>query len=304
MDRIGTGTIIADPMAVAIYGNIQPKVFRQNIAALSVDGMIQRFIPAILSGEYDNVPNHVPSMMTNAPQWEQMVRQLFSLQPMQYRLSADAYQVFRTFQHWYARAKEDERLLRADDTYMTAFGKLEGTTGRIILVHHLMHSPYAQEVSADTVTKCVEITKTYIIPALRYTYADIGGVVDKGLDQWLIEYMVRVAGEQDTITMRDVKRAARARLAGMTLQEQDATVRDSMDMLEREGWVVMIEDNRKTTMWAINPTVKTSDQAYRKRVIQAKQRQMDESRAIVLAAGKYMDRRFVRGYTPDMDETE
>jgi len=302
MDRVGAGTITCENLAVSIYGNIQPRVLRHNLAALSVDGLIQRFIPAVLSGEYDAVPNHVPDLFTNKPRWEQLIRQVRSLPPTCYRLDDGAYKVFREFQEWYHRAKQDERILLAEDTFMTAFGKLEGTTGRLILIHHIMGDPYNPTVSADTVTKCCEVTKSYIIPALRYTYADIGGVADKGLDNWMIEYLVRIAGDQDILTMRDIKRASKRRTDGMTMMEQESQIRDTMALMEKEGWVVMVEDNKRSTSWAINPTVKTLDSEYRTCVIKAKQRQADERRAIVIRAGSHTPRTFVKGYTPDMDE--
>ena len=49
MDRVGAGTILAEDYSVAIFGNIQPRVLRESMSALAKDGLIQRFIPGLLS---------------------------------------------------------------------------------------------------------------------------------------------------------------------------------------------------------------------------------------------------------------
>ena len=60
MDRVGSGSIYAENLAVSIYGNIQPRVFRENLHNLSADGLVQRFVPCILNGNLTRKPVEIP----------------------------------------------------------------------------------------------------------------------------------------------------------------------------------------------------------------------------------------------------
>lgn len=302
MDRIGTGSIIADPMSVSIYGNIQPRVLKANIQSLSIDGLIQRFIPVVLSGEYDAVPNYVPPMLTNIDQWEQLIRLTTTLPPITYRLSVEAYEVFRKWQYWYQQGKHDERLLQAEDNYMTAFGKAEGTMCRLMLIMHIIDNPYSVEVSAQTCSNAIKVTKNYILPILRHTYTNITATVEKSLDEWIIDYVIRIAGDVDTITSSEVKRAARRQLEGIPNTAHDMLVKESMFVLENEGWLVLMSETKRLCTWAINPAIKVNDHEYRKKVTLAKQRQLDNSRSIVLGTGQYTPRKFVKGWLPEYED--
>ena len=74
MDRVGSGSIHADNLAVSVFGNIQPRVYRDSMNALTSDGLLQRFIPAILRGEQTRLGNPVPAFMSNEYAYEQMLR--------------------------------------------------------------------------------------------------------------------------------------------------------------------------------------------------------------------------------------
>jgi hypothetical protein len=150
----------------------------------------------------------------------------------------------------------------------------------------------------------INIVKTYVIPALRYTYSEIAGVMDKSVQVAIIEYIVRLADQQDMVTLRDLKRAAIRRMEGLNPQEQERIVKESADVLIEDNWLALIEENKKSTVWAINPAIKNVDQDYKIAIIKAKQRQLDHARAIVLANGKWTERKFAIGYKPEMDITE
>jgi hypothetical protein len=48
MDRVQDGSTHADNFAVSIYGNMQPQVLEDNFSDLAQDGLLQRFLPAVL----------------------------------------------------------------------------------------------------------------------------------------------------------------------------------------------------------------------------------------------------------------
>ena len=302
MDRVGAGSIHCENLAVSIYGNIQPQVFKQNLAALSADGLLQRFIPAILRGSKTKLGQPIPDYMSSAGAWENTLRLTYALPAQTYQLSTEAYTAFREFQQWYESAKQDERVLDSGTEYMTAFGKLEGLAGRLILMFHVIESPFNPVVSVDVVHRVVSLVRGYIIPAYRYALGEVGGVITDTFDQWVIDYIVQISGDVQTIDLRSLKRSARRPLEGKTDWQKDQAIMDAMLIVEQSGWAVQIESelHKKKVTWAINPTLPEMFKDYRQTVIKAKQRHADYIYRHATAKG--YDRKLVKGYTPDMDE--
>ena len=299
MDRVGAGSIHCENLAVSIYGNIQPQVFKQNIASLAADGLLQRFIPAILRGKKTRLGNPVPEYMTSARAWENTLRMIFALPPQTYKLTPEAYDAYREFQSWYEGAKQDERLLNSSTEYMTAFGKLEGTAGRLILLMHLMEQPFNPQVDAAIVERVVRLIRSYVIPAFRYALGELAGVLDDSFDQWMTDYIIQVSGEVQTVDLRSLKRSARRQLEGKNEWQKDQLVLDAMYTLEKAGWVMQIEEkmSKHHVVWVINPSIATMFRDHREAVIKAKQRHADYIYRYAYAQGK--ERKLVRGYDPD-----
>ena len=99
-DRVGDGSINIEHFALSMLGNMQPKVLRHNIDALGTDGLIQRFVFAILREEYMEKLDDPSVEITTTPEWEMLIRKIAALPPMEYMLSQDAYIAFREFQEW------------------------------------------------------------------------------------------------------------------------------------------------------------------------------------------------------------
>jgi hypothetical protein len=277
MDRVGSGSIYAENLAVSIYGNIQPREFRENLANLSADGLVQRFVPCVLNGNLTRKPVEIPDYLLNKDQWEQTLRIVFALPPMTYQLSPEAKAIFQEFQDWYDAKRNDERLLQSDDTFMTAFGKLEGLTGRLMLMFHLMESPFSLQVSADVAQRVILMVQTYIVPAYRYALAEMSGA--SNFDTWLRDYIIQHADES-TITMAEIKRSARRQIEKVNVWQQDQLIYGAMHPLEQGHWVMRMDDgsreNQHHAQWAINPVLVTEFKDHRQEVIRAKQRQLDE----------------------------
>jgi hypothetical protein len=305
MDRVGGGAIHCDNLAVSIYGNIQPRVLRENVAALSRDGLLQRFLPIVLRGEKTKIGYPIPDHFTHRAQYDQMVRSVFGLPAMKYRLSSEAYRSYRAFQHWYEDKKRDERLLQADDSYMTAFGKLEGLCGRVALLWHLMESPYDMEVSRETMDKAIQFVTGYTVPVLRYTYGVVAGIDDDPFDAWMMRHVIWISDTHQQINLRALCQSAKRRLGTLSGWQRDNAVIDAMTTLEQSGWVVRIEDKFATrnVVWAIDPRLSTLYVDYRQEVIKAKQRRVDEMYGECHTWKDIRGKLMVRGYDPDeMDD--
>jgi len=281
MDRVGAGTIYCENFALSIFGNIQPRVFHQNVEQLSKDGLLQRFIPVPLRHHMTRKGNPTPSFMSTEAQYDQMIRSVHSLPPLTYSLADDAAQAFDDFQTWYESAKRNERIVGTGNRFMTAFGKIEGLLGRVVLLWHVIHDPYNMRVTLDTMEKAIRFIKTYLIPSLRYTHEfDLGGA--ESFDMWIADHVVYHCEEQ-LMSLSELKHSARKQLKDMNTWQKDQAVLGAMYPLEQAKWVMRIDDGSKEhqhiAQWAINPQIKEVFKDHRQRVIRAKQALMDEVRS-------------------------
>jgi hypothetical protein len=276
MDRVGAGTVHADNFALSIYGNIQPDVFHASLKELAADGMLQRFIPAVLRERDWGVGQPMADHETNIGDWEQTLRIVYSLPHQTYRLSTEATEVFREFQYWYNEAKQDEVLLRSPSTFMAAFGKLEGTVGRLALVWHVMDAPFSVEVSADLMRRVVRFAKTYVIPAYRYAFAGYSGE-RVTFQEWLADHIAMKA-DKGTMTMSEIRIAYAKYWKETNIWAQDQTILTSMVLFEEAQWVKRIDDKSQEfkhhAEWGINPAILTEFTDFRTRVRKASARRV------------------------------
>lgn len=299
MDRVGSeNTIFASNMAVSIYGNIQPAVFKERLRQMSNDGLLQRFIPSVLRAHHTKRGEPIPDMFSTKAAWEMKVREIYALPVYTYHLDPEAYKQFREFQSWYELTKQDERLLAADPIYMQAFGKLEGTCGRIILLMHLMDNPYSATVNRFTTMQAIKLVKTFLIPTYRYALGEAGGLQADSLERWCAERVVQLSGNVSTVTCGEIRSAARRQLENTPRGIVNQVIADAMEPLEQAKWVTVIEDTKNRKTWAINPAIATQYEDHRLTVIKAKQRRLDQVRDNVLASGKTTPRRLAKGYDP------
>jgi len=279
MDRVGSGTILAENYAVSIFGNIQPRVLRDNVDGLSKDGLIQRFIPIPLRHDLTRRGRPVPAFMTTTERYEQMVRVCYGLPALTYRLSQSALETYEAYQDWYNGHIDDARLLCSSDAFVTALGKAEGLCGRMALVWHCIESPYTLEVSGDLMRRVVAFMKGYVIPAQRYVF-DGEITQSSSFNTWLVDYVVQYSDEA-TLTMAQIKRSARRHFEKVQLSPwgESQVILIGMAPLEDARWVARMDDgtqeHRGVVQWAVNPMLVTAFKDYRKKVIAAKQRLWD-----------------------------
>jgi len=285
MDRVGTGSIVAENLAVSFYCNVQPQVFKRVLPSLSSDGFVQRFIPMTLRPSKTRLGNPVPAWSSCKPTWDHLIRQIHAAGERHYTLSPDAYSAFREFQQWYESSKHDERLIRSPVEFMTAFGKLEGLTGRLALVLHMIEDRDSAQVSADIMHRVISLVRGFIIPSFRYCYSDIGGLTEESHEYWITAHILQIANE-GTVSLSDIKRSGRRQWGDMRPLDLDQLVRDVMAELEGRQWVAVVEDNRKSTMWAINPNLVEQFKHQRQRIISVKQEIKDKMRQHAESIGR------------------
>ena len=266
MDRVGAGAIHAENLAVSIYGNIQPDIYRKALAALTEDGLLQRFIPALLRRGKTKKNQPVPDELTSASQWENLLRLTYALPTMNYKLSPEAYDLFRSFQDWYEQRKIDEAVLQASNSFMTAFGKIEGTLGRLALVMHLIEQPFGTYVSGDTMSRAIRVVQTYVVPALRHSIDGLGE--SSPFQAWIADWIVCNC-DRASVTLGLLRARAFKQIEHLTPFAANNIIIRCMGVLEEGGWVTRIDDGsqeyRHYAEWAVNPKIITQFDAYRRR---------------------------------------
>jgi hypothetical protein len=273
LDRVGSGSTYCENIAVSLFGTIQPRVLTNSIDKLSKDGIMQRFIPIILRRKFNAVGDPIPKEMSVKPQWDNTARIVHTLDAITYRLSTDAYKVFREFQEWIHHYK-GQNVDNFSGNAMTTIGKLEGVVGRLSLVFHLIEQPHSSEVNADIVTRVVDVVKTLIIPSYLYVFNETSGATSENLKVWLTEHILIQSLNNSTTTLRDIKRSS-FRLfnkIGVTKDyEKSELILDAMLELDAHNWVTLVSETRTTAVWSINSKLPTMFQKQRDELVLRKQ---------------------------------
>ena len=271
MDRVGSGSISAANLAIAVYGNCQPTVFKNNMLAASSDGLIQRFIPVVLNGDHTGMwKDPIPEFLSAAPAYDAMLRQVFATPERTYTLSSMAVEQFKRFCEWHMKGQSIERLLKASPIYLTALGKIEGTCARLALLFHLMQHPHEGEISEQTMHQATSVMKQFMVPSLRYAFMEIVGLKDE-LATWILEHIIQLSSIRATVTMGDIKRAAKRQIEGRSSWQAEQEIRMIMDDLADAGYVGLFVDHPRHVAWTINPALADLFKDYRQAIVTAKQ---------------------------------
>jgi hypothetical protein len=272
LDRVKNGSTHVENFALSIYGNMQPRVLDENFTQLSMDGLLQRFLPAVVRHEQSRINHPIPEFMTSTSTWENTLRLTYAMDKTMYRLTPEAYQCFRSFQEWYEDRMHKERLMKSSGEFITAFGKITGLVGRLALMFHILENPWAPAVSAELMARVIRIAREYVIPTMRYVFDGDGSA--STFDSWVMDYIIQHS-DYPTITMQAIKRSAASPLekaGAKTSWNKDEWLINAMYLLAQMKWVSRIDDKTPDNKaeWYINPQLKTVFKAYRDSVVQAK----------------------------------
>lgn len=276
MDRVGSGCTHAENLAISIYGNVQPQVFRENVNALSSDGLLQRFVLGVIPARKWRRGNPLPDYLSTRHHWENALRTVHALPAMEYSLSQEAKNLFHQFQTWYGQRLNDERFLQASPIYMTALGKLEGTLGRLALIMHVLDSPFSQQVSGSVMRNAIQFVCSYIVPSLKHVYGDLGGT--DAFDRWMADWVLQHS-DAPVITLQKIYNSSRRQLVNIPKWQAEQKIMIAMVALEQVGWVIRLDDShahKGDVMWAVSPVLISQFRDHRQNVIDTKQRLQDQ----------------------------
>jgi hypothetical protein len=274
MDRVSNGSTHCENFAVSIYGNMQPQVLAEHFNSLASDGFLQRFLPAVLRHNKTRISQPIPEFMNTASAWENCLRLTYSLEQKTYRLTPEAFQVFRQFQEWFEDRMQQERLMKSSPEFMHAFGKMTGTVGRLVLMFHIIENPWGPAVSEDLMKRVIRIAREYIIPTYRYVFDGDGS--SSSYDSWVMDHIIQHA-DLDRITLSEIKRSGKRQLERANVKtswQQNEWTMNAMYLLEKMQWVARVDDGGREgsghATWLINPHLRTTFKAYRDAVVRAK----------------------------------
>jgi hypothetical protein len=309
MDRIGSGEKFVDMLSIALYGNMQPRVAEAALgvgAATADGGLIQRALFGVLQFANTKKPDPVPEMLSSAPQWNQMLRNLRNMPAMDYHMSPEASAVFDQFQDWYHAQLAKERIARTSSHVVTALGKATGTVARIAFVCHLMSSPWETTLSGETMARACDLYIDYFLPSVRHVVNEVAGESTQGVEAWIRRHILVLSSFQDQVTTSEIVSASRRQWGeGVNRQTQTEVVNAVLDSLESVGWVKYLpmasDMMRRKFAWAINPKPAEVFEQQRKALIEAQQEKLDD---ILSQANRkrtkndQLKRRFSKGYAP------
>jgi hypothetical protein len=278
MDRVGAGSIYAENLALSMYGNCQPEVFRRNVSEVSADGLLQRFLPVILDAKKNAMwQEAVPEWMSHSQDYDNLIRLTYGLPVTAYQFSAEALLAFRTFCEWALTMRENERIIRSSSAYTTALGKIEGQCARLILLFHIVESPWQLSISLDVVERAIKVAQGFFYPMLRHTFNEIG-LRGETVGPVLADYLIQVSSARPTVSMTELRMATKA-VPRDNDRDHDEAIRMAMDELIGRGFAVIDRESSRRTIYAVNPELATIHREHRERVIQAKQFALDTIRA-------------------------
>jgi hypothetical protein len=183
------------------------------------------------------------------------------------------------FEQWIIEASEMKvglRLCGHSDYTVSTHSKFPGLTGRIALNFHMATDTPGDVVSADTMRSAITFVRRYVSNSVIYTDEYFLG--QKNLSRWVAEKILDAAPDQ-TITMSQLKRSAERQIDDMPDHVAEARLRYCMDELEARQWVIVTEENRKRTQWAINPHLVEAFKAQREEIIRKRMEFKEKLRA-------------------------
>lgn len=254
MDRMSSGSIRVENLAVSIYGNVQPDVLRSHLKTATQDGLLQRFIPVILDGSKVK-PGEMeskPEFMTCVREYENKLRMIYALPVQNYQLSREAKQIFHLFGEWHHKAMEINVMVKTPSMIQTANGKLTGTCARIAMLFHLVDHPFDMEVSAETMQRAVDVTKGFVYKSISYTYEEIGNIRNESKSR-IVDYLIEQAEFKSQVSAGEIRKKIRETYSDdRPAWYTDSEMEDAMLSLSEMGYVVELTTGRNA-IWAINP---------------------------------------------------
>lgn len=278
LDRVGNGKgdsdVRSDCAAANICALTQPKVIKENAQMLSKDGFFQRFIIGTVSPNQTRITD--PTAPAYAEGWDRLVRNVFVIPAMTLTLSTEAQALFREFEIYNLKVTKAFAAYGKPPIVTSSFGKYTGLVGRIASLLHLATigemGPFAYSlnvVSAETMQSAITFVKEFVAASNLY-FSNVM-IETNSLEVWTAKRIVQLSGQVETVTLSELKRGAHRIMDKIDKYSGENMIIGQMDRLEKDGWVRLIDENKRGMVWAINETVAQNFSEYRKKILESKE---------------------------------
>ncbi len=258
--RIGRGTSFCPSWALCILGNVQPEPLARIAKDGQEDGLLQRFIFAIITQNGRGEDRAATPGLVE--RYGSAMRLLTALprpaSPLRFERGAERFQEMLA-----------EELTRrpavnsADERVRSAFSKFEGTWARLALVFHLLDGvdSWPEPVPAVVPLHIAEMAARFLLdvayPNTIRAYQVMGAVGASGSVRATADFIRKRAGQR--ITWRDLIRGPRLFRDPARRREAE----DIIALLVAAGWLRPLDPSQHrsatTSAWVVNPKVKEAN---------------------------------------------
>jgi hypothetical protein len=255
IDRAGR-TIHIPNASVSVIGAIQPEKMRALSKAMDDDGLLQRFIPIVLSNEPipdDESPE--PTHLIKA--YADLIKHLWATRPegsiATITMSPEAVDVRRELDRWRTLLASAEGL---PTMLRSAVTKYEGLFPRLCLTYHAISCaatrrfPTSLPLQGSTARRVADLIKHWIFPNALAFYTGVMGRASPGFDlaRAVADYLLAAAPSR--ITRRDITHGCSAWRSAEEWKQGAA-----LAALEQAGWLIPegTPGARGTKAWTVSP---------------------------------------------------
>jgi hypothetical protein len=243
VDRVSRGEIWIENLSVSLIGGIQP-VRLAEIHGLTSDGLLQRFLPVMLS------PSRIAlDMPADEEAYGGLVRQLILARPERLIMSdaaIEAMQSLREELHDFETASTG--VVKGFQAFL---GKLPGYAGRLALILHMAANPEhggTREVRECTVQNVRRLLIEFVIPHAGVFYRSAEGQAERDRLRILASWIL-TCGKGRIVASDLIKNVWDLR--GLTLLD----LNKRMSPLVAGGWMEPVEPGPACRAWTVSPAV-------------------------------------------------
>jgi hypothetical protein len=242
VDRVSRADIRINNLSVSIVGGIQPSRLDE-LHGLTSDGLLQRFLPVVISNSSFPVDCAVTS---EAESYSKLLRGLAGLEPQKLFLADDAVTAMTELrQHLHDLEGASPGVA---DGFQSFVGKLPGVAGNLALILALAdgpeYSPWAK-VDKATVENVAALIQEFLLPHAFEFYRKAHSIDRiQRLASWILTSgRTRIVSSDLTVNVADYR--------GLGLLE----INQRISPLVAGGWFTANEIGPIAKSWTVNPAV-------------------------------------------------
>ena len=269
IDRVSKKDVVQiDNWYINMLGSIQPERLKPLAKYLSMDGLLQRFLP-VVAGTPGIGADREPSMAVGA--YYSLVRRLTEMRAVPeagkgivpVRLSPEAREYWRRVDQF---RRDEMTLYSGHEAYCEHLGKWPNQFARLLLVLHAVESVAAMPpdplavpklpsiISGATAERAARLATHFFIPNARRFYKSIFSPSTQWTDtEWIASFILTRGPEIAVIHERDIYNNHHQLIGkDKTRDRQEAVL-----PLEHRGWLrpTKYKAGRGDVEWAVNPLV-------------------------------------------------